>query len=94
MCGATALLLKAPAAQLPPPFNERVGAASFDDGLNLEARHIVLADDRYIGKFVLQEFSRRSYSWISSTPGAREKYQSISPVIKRGPSSVVYFGTA
>jgi hypothetical protein len=32
-----------------------VAAARFDDGFDLEARHVVLADDRHLGKLILQE---------------------------------------
>jgi hypothetical protein len=45
--------LKAAAVQLPAPFDKRVAAARFDDGFDLEARHVVLADDRHLGKLVL-----------------------------------------
>jgi hypothetical protein len=47
--------LKAAAVQLPAPFDKRVAAARFDDGFDLEARHVVLADDRHLGKLILQE---------------------------------------
>lgn len=49
------LALETAAVQLPAPFDEWMGTAGFDNGLDLETRHIVLADDRHLGKLILQE---------------------------------------